>query len=96
MDSLRPFLSRLLSPFVAAFAGYLAIHFGVNLDTDNQVVLVKALVEWIIPLMVAVNALVHRALDKWLNPGDAASSHVAKQEAAQASALKTAERNKRV
>lgn len=93
MDALRPFLSRLLSPVISALAGYLLVHYGINFDKETQAQINEQLITWIIPLVLAIYGLVHRLFDKRFNPGDAASSHLAKQESAEATDIKRASSN---
>jgi hypothetical protein len=89
INALRPFLSRIIGWAVAGLCGWLAVRFGVSIDTDTQTELVVALVGVVIPLMGGVASVVHRLVDKRLNPGDAASSHLAVVERAETAELKT-------
>lgn len=96
LNALRPFLARIIASAVAGLAAWLAAHYTIELDTDAQqqvtegaLVLALAIAQW---LATTVYGVVHRALSKRLNPGDAASSHLAAVEQRETAHLKAAER----
>lgn len=78
IDSLRPFLSRLIAPFVAAGTGWLFHRTGIVVDDAT---VTSAIV-------LGAYGIAHKVLDKKLNPGDTASSHLAVESKAEAYALK--------
>jgi uncharacterized membrane protein (DUF441 family) len=84
MVALRPFVSRIAAALVALLITWLAAK-GINLDQDTQSNL-KLLVETTI--YIVVYAISHRLVDKQINPGDAAGSHLAMAEKAESTALK--------
>lgn len=86
MDFLRPFASRILASLIAAIAAYLAQRWGITLDADTQ----AGLLSVTLGIFGVVYGLVHRVLDKSVNPGDAASSHMAVQEKIETAEIKRA------
>jgi uncharacterized membrane protein (DUF441 family) len=84
MDALRPFFSRIAAALVALAVTWLAAK-GIDLDQDTQSNL-RQLVETTI--YVIVYAISHRAIDKRVNPGDAAGSHLAVAEKHESAVLK--------
>jgi hypothetical protein len=91
IDSIRPFLSRILAGWIAALVVYLNAKFGVTLDGDTQ----TAILTLALGLFSTIYSIVHRVIDKQLNPGDAASSHLASKEEAEAQVLKSKSTNYR-
>lgn len=96
LNALRPFLARIIASAVAGLAAWLAAHWTIELDADARqqiteagLVLALAVAQWI---GTTVYGLVHRALSKRLNPGDAASSHLAAVEQRETAHLKAVER----
>jgi uncharacterized membrane protein len=85
IDFLRPFLSRIIAGWVAAFVAYLSTKFGVTLDAETQAGILAVL----LGIFTTVYSIVHRVLDKKINPGDAASSHLAAKEQVEVAALKS-------
>lgn len=92
MSALRPFLARLIASAVAGIAAWLAARWTIELDSDSQqqitaavVVLAMAVAQWV---GTTAYGVVHRVLNKRLNPGDAASSHLATAEAKETAQLK--------
>lgn len=81
---LRPYVSRFIAALVASMSGWLTQKAGIGIDADTQ----AAFVQIGVFVMLLIYGLVHRLLDRWLNPGDAASSHLAKVEAVETARLK--------
>jgi hypothetical protein len=77
---LRPFLARLLSPFIVAFFMWLGARVGHQYDAEfldqATLVLVDGLV-WSIALFAALTGVTHKAIDRKLNPTDSASPALA-------------------
>lgn len=86
MNVLTPVISRIIAGLVGTLAAYLETKYQVVIAPDTK----QALVAGGIGTFGIVYPLVHRILDRWLNPGDAASSHLGAVEKAQAETLKTA------
>jgi uncharacterized membrane protein (DUF441 family) len=84
MDALRPFFSRIAAALVAFVVTWLTAK-GIDLDQDAQSNL-RQLIETTI--YIIVYAISHRVIDKRVNPGDAASSHLATSEKAETAVLK--------
>ena len=87
-DTLRPYLSRILAPMITFILAYLARKFGLVFDENTGKVITEGAVLMIIPVLLAVNGIAHKTLDKWFNPGDAASSHLAGQEKIEVNRMK--------
>ena len=88
LDSLRPFLSRIIAPFITAALAFLAVRFGLNFGEDAAGHITEYTVVLLIWLAQLLNGPIHKWIDKWANPGDAASSHIAAAEKAHADSLK--------
>lgn len=88
LNALRPFLSRLIAPFITAFLGYLALKFGIDFGADAAGNFTEYAVVVILAVFTAVSGVMHRLIDKKVNPGDAASSHLAATEKVEATMLK--------
>jgi uncharacterized protein YcbK (DUF882 family) len=76
IDSLRPFLSRVLAPVITAFVMWL-LHLGIDLGPDASAHLTEYATVIAIALFSVLNGVIHRLIDKKVNPGDTASSHLA-------------------
>lgn len=87
-DSLRPYLARLVAGWVATLAVYLETRYQIILDPNTK----AALVTGAVGIFGTVYPIVHRLIDKIVNPGDAASSHLASAEKAQVTAMKADEK----
>lgn len=92
IDILRPFLSRVIGALVAAFAAWLAAK-GFDFDKDTQQQMVENLVGIILPLFGVIWAVVHKLIDKKVNPGDAASSQLIEEHHIENAQLKAADSN---
>lgn len=87
LSMLRPFLSRIISPFIASVVALLALK-GIDLGQDATGHLTEYAVVILIAGMQLLNGPIHKLIDKKVNPGDAASSHLAVVEKKQAEGLK--------
>lgn len=85
---IRPILSRVLASWIAAIAIWLAAHYNVVLDETAQQQLAAGFLAMLFAIGQTVYAVVHRVADKKLNPGDAASNHLADKESTEAAVLK--------
>jgi hypothetical protein len=88
-DTLRPFISRILSPFIAMLLTYLGTKFGISFGDDAQPYFTETITALSLPVFLALNAVIHKLLDKWINPGDAASAHLAGREKSEVKTLKS-------
>jgi ABC-type transport system involved in cytochrome bd biosynthesis fused ATPase/permease subunit len=77
IDALRPFLSRILAPAITALLGILAVKFGLDFGADAAGHLTEYAVVIVVAVMQLANGLIHRSIDKKVNPADAASSQIA-------------------
>jgi len=82
------FGARIIGTWVAAGASWLLVHKGIAVDDTIQQQVTEHIVGLVLPTFMTVYALVHRGTSKKLNPGDAASSHLAEKEASEAEVLK--------
>jgi hypothetical protein len=89
-DSLRPFLSRVIAAGLAAGIGFIATKLGIDIDSAHATELATSVGTF---LALAVFGIAHKLLDKKLNPGDAASKHMAVVEKEQTAALKSGQDN---
>lgn len=81
LDTIRPFLSRIIAAGVASLAGLVAGKLGFEISTEDQAALASSLATFV---TLVIYALAHRLIDKKANPGDAAAVSIARQEKAQA------------
>jgi len=88
---LRPIISRVIGAWVGGLAIWLSAKYGVVLDENTQLQIIAGAVALLYAIGQTVNAVVHRTLDKKLNPGDAASNHLADVEAKEVHVLKAKE-----
>lgn len=84
-DSLRPFLSRIIAGLVGTLAAYLETKFQIIVNPDTK----AALVSGALGVFSIIYPITHRLLDKKINPGDAASSHLAVAEKVQVAEMKS-------
>lgn len=77
IDALRPFISRILAPFITAGLAWAAIHWGVNFGDDAAGHITEYAVVVLFAVFSAVNGVLHRTIDKTVNPVDAASAPIA-------------------
>ena len=73
-DALRPYLARLISAAVAAGLAAIATKMGIDATSSDQVALAGSLGTF---LTLVIYSVLHKLLDKKINPADAASSHLA-------------------
>jgi len=81
LDSLRPFVSRVLGAVVGALAGMLSTKVGIQVDPSTQASITTAVV-------VGAYGVVHKVLDKRLNPADSAANGLVVKGRADVAALK--------
>lgn len=79
IDSLRPFLSRAIAPFVTMGLTWVAVHWGIAPGADAAGHITETAVIIIVGGMQIVYGLIHRGIDKKVNPVDAASTPIAVQ-----------------
>jgi hypothetical protein len=87
MNFLRPFISRVIAPFIAAIIGFLASK-GLDLGEDATERLTEFSTWLVFALLLAANGVIHRLIDKKVNKGDAAVPELAVVENAEADRLK--------
>lgn len=80
--------SRVIGAWVAAAAVYLSSKFGIVLDDNAQEQIMAGAIAVAFALAQTIYAIVHRVIDKRVNPGDAASSHLAAVEKQETTRLK--------
>lgn len=88
IGAITTFLSRIIGAWIAGLASWLMVRYGVEFDTTAQQDITENLVGVIIPTMLTIYSLAHRAFSKKINPGDAAGAHVAAAEKRQSVELK--------
>lgn len=77
LNALRPFLSRILAPIITAGLAWAAIHWGINFGDDAAGHITEYAVVVLLALFSAVNAVIHKTIDKKVNPVDAATAPLA-------------------
>lgn len=73
IDALRPFLSRIIAPVITALLAWAAIHLGLNFGDDAAGHITEYAVVVLVAVMQFVNGMIHRGIDKKVNPVDAAT-----------------------
>ena len=79
MNALRPFLSRLLATPIAALVAWLAAK-GMEVDEQTAEAFRTTALFLLMGVFQLVYSLVHRTVDKKVNPGDAATTSRAVEE----------------
>lgn len=88
-EFLSAWLGRVLAIWIAALAAWLLVHFGIAIPVEARTKLVEALVGVVIPILISLYAIVHKLIDRKLNPGDAAAPQlVANEKIEHAAALR--------
>lgn len=87
MDALRPYISRILAPIITAFIMWL-LNKGIDLGPDAAAHLTEYGTVGLLAVFALLNGVIHKTIDKRLNPGDAASSHIAHEERKESTVLK--------
>lgn len=72
----RKYGARLIAGWVAALAAWLLAHYGVTLDADTQAHFVEATIGMMLAVFGTVYPLLHKYINKHINPGDAATSRL--------------------
>lgn len=80
-DRFRPYVSRVIGAGVGAVAGSLAGKLGISVDPVTQASIAGA-------ITIGVYGVIHKVLDKKVNPADSASTHLAVQSQADVAVLK--------
>lgn len=86
-EFLGTILGRVIAAWIAGLATFLMTKYGVLIDAEQQKHLVEYTVGLILPLFITIYSILHKVLNKKLNPGDAASVHIAEQEKTEHSVL---------
>lgn len=86
MTAILPFIGRMLALGIA----WLVMHFGIPMTTDDQAKLAEAILN-IVTVFVGIYAVGHKSIDKFFNPGDTASSTLAKDDQTRKNVLKARE-----
>lgn len=74
---LRPFLSRILAPFITLLLSWL-INKGIDFGPGAGEEFTEMGVMAGMAIFIAVNAIIHKSIDKKVNPSDAASDPLVK------------------
>ncbi len=86
-DALRPFISRALAAVFATLITWL-LSKGIDLGKDAAGQLTEVATTLLIGGFTLVYGVLHKTIDKSVNPGDAASSHLASREKTEAETIK--------
>ena len=93
-NALRPFIAPAIAPFIGAALAWLANHYGIVYTPEQQHQISEGIVTGILMLFAtsaSAAAVVKVAMNKKLNPGNAASTHLAAAEKNEVQQLKAAE-----
>lgn len=86
MTTVLPYLGRLVALGIA----WLVMHFGIQMTVDQQQAVAENIVN-IVTILIGVYAVSHKTLNKFINPGDTASSTLAKDDQTRKNVLKARE-----
>lgn len=88
MNLLTPYVSRIIAAIIGWILLQVGARYGIIVSSEAQAQLVEIVSNAVLGfLLIYVGS--HKTLDKWLNPGDAASSHLGAVEKAETSELKS-------
>jgi ATP/ADP translocase len=88
MSIVRLFLGRWIAGLIAAFVAWAATK-GIDITADTQKDLVEKIVAMALAIFGILYPFLHKLLDRWINPGDAASAHLAEKEGAEVARLRS-------
>lgn len=88
MNVLTPYISRIVAALVGWIILQIGARYGIIVSTEAQAQIVE-MVSNIVLGSTVIYLSTHKTLDKWLNPGDAASSHLGAVEKAETTELKS-------
>jgi hypothetical protein len=89
-NALRPFIAPAIAPFIGAFLAYLANRFGIQYTPEQQAQISEGVVTAILALFAtaaSLTGIAKVAMNRKLNPGNAASSGLAAREKHEANVL---------
>lgn len=90
MNALTPYISRIIAAIVGWALLQLGARYGIIVSSETQAQIVEVISNAVLGFtLIYVGS--HKTLDKWFNPGDAASSHIAASEKILAKDLKDTE-----
>lgn len=85
-DSWRPFIAKFIAPLIGLCITYLNKKFGIEFSDAEQAQVLASLVDLVVfAISTGVSAV---AINKHVNPGNAASSHLALQEKREVAEIK--------
>lgn len=93
--ALRPFLAALLTLPLRSLAGWLTAR-GIEMSGDQVSDAVEAVLVWGWPILSVLGIVARRYADKWINPLNTASSHLAVEGKLAASDIKRAEKSAQI
>lgn len=88
MSAVRVFLARVIAAWVAAGAAWLAAKYGFEIDEQVQAHITAGVLSVILGIGLSLYGPIHKLLNKYINPGDAASATLAGVEVGERDALK--------
>lgn len=77
MNMLRPYLSRIIAPLITFVLAWLARKTGFVFDNATVDSITESTVLLLVPILLIINGILHKTLDKVFNPTDAASAGLA-------------------
>jgi hypothetical protein len=75
-NTLRPFLSRLISPWIGALFAALAIKAGIAPDevlVNRTAETIVDIILWVVPAIMSIAGVAKQFIDRKVNPADTAS-----------------------
>jgi hypothetical protein len=91
-DAWRPFIAKLLAPLIGGIALWIKGKIGADFGVDEQNVVTQGIVDFIVFAITAGASGV--GINKFVNPGNAASSHLAAVEKAETEQIKRSDNGK--
>lgn len=91
MTVARLFIARIMAGLIATLAGWLSTKWGIVLDADTQGQLAASIVTQLFVIFSIVYPILHKLFDSRINPGDAASVRLAKEESKRVSTIRASD-----
>lgn len=85
---LRLVIARTIGGLIATLSAWLMIRYGIIVDDSAQAELTSNVVAVMMTIFTILYPLIHKLINRKINPGDAASSHLAREEKTQAEGLR--------
>ena len=80
MDILKIVLGRIIAAILAGFFTWLASKYNIIFTDAEKAQITTGVISLALTIFMILYAIFHKTIDRWLNPGDAASKMLLRQE----------------